>query len=49
MKKLLTLIICIYSTIALMAQDDLQKLREGAREVKNTAREVKVAPKKQRQ
>jgi hypothetical protein len=45
MKKLFTLIICIYSTIQLMAQDDLRKLREGAREVKNTAREVKVATK----
>jgi hypothetical protein len=45
MKKLLTLIICIYSTIPLMAQDDLRKLREGARDVKNTAREVKVATK----
>lgn len=45
MKKNLVLIICIYSTIQLMAQDDLRKLREGAREVKNTAREVKVATK----
>jgi hypothetical protein len=45
MKKLLTLIICIYSTIQLMAQDELRKVREGVREVKNTAREVKVATK----
>jgi hypothetical protein len=45
MKKALIIVTCIYSTIQLMAQDDLQKVRQGARDVKNTAREVKVATK----
>ncbi len=45
MKKTLILVTCIYSTIQLMAQNDLQKVRQGAREVKNTAREVKLATK----
>lgn len=41
--KTLLLLLIIFNTTTIMAQNDLQKLRQGAREVKNTAREVKVA------
>jgi hypothetical protein len=45
MKNILIISIVLSTLIHAMAQDDLNKLREGAREVKNTAREVKVATK----